>query len=92
MIGTPRMNSGMNSGAKKKYTCPLKGSFWLPPTEIVDAAISSPSRSAPPSPMKIFAGLKLWGRKPRQMPRVMMATSGPMLFSLMTPASTNCSL
>ena len=28
--------------------------------------------------MKMRAGLKLWGRKPRQMPSTMMATSGPM--------------
>ena len=30
--------------------------------------MSSPSRSAPASPMKIRAGWKLWGRKPRQAP------------------------
>ena len=45
-IGTPRMNSGMNSGAKKKYVWPLNGSLARPPTTIVDAAISRPSRSA----------------------------------------------
>lgn len=30
--------------------------------------ISSPMSMAPASPMKILAGLKLWGKKPRQAP------------------------
>ena len=49
-----------------------------PPTTLVDTAISSPSSSAPPSPMKIRAGLKLCGRKPTHSPTAMIATSGPM--------------
>ena len=40
----------------------------LPVIEIVAAASSSPSSSAPASPMKSRAGLKLCGRKPTQTP------------------------
>ena len=46
---------------------------------MVEAAMSRPSSRAPASPMKILAGWKLWGRKPRQMPQVTTAMSGPML-------------
>ena len=54
--GTPRMNSGMNSGAKKKNDWPEKGASVRPPTETVDAAINRPSNMEPPSPIMIRAG------------------------------------
>ena len=50
-----------------------------PPMTMVDAAMSSPRKCAPASPMKIRAGLKLKGRKPRQIPHAITATSAPML-------------
>ena len=40
--------------------------------------------------MKMRAGLKLWGRKPTHMPRVMTASSGPMLGGSRRPASLSC--
>src|SRR3954463_1647259 len=89
MIGTPRMTSGMNSGAKKKYDDPLNSASVLPPTLIVDAAINRPSKSAPQSPMKMRAGWKLYGRNPRQMPSAITASSGPMLPGASTPASSS---
>ena len=42
----------------------------LPTMETVAAASNRPSSSAPASPMKSRAGLKLCGRKPRHTPRV----------------------
>ena len=73
--GTPRMNSGMTSGARKKYVWPTKrwSGSARPPTTLVDTAISRPSSSAPLSPMKIRAGLKLCGRKPTHRPTAMIA-------------------
>ena len=71
----------MTNGARKKYDWPTKrcvSGSARPPTTLVDTAISRPSSSAPPSPMKIRAGLKLCGRKPRHSPTVMIAISGPM--------------
>ena len=56
MTGTPRITKGMNNGAKKKNELPEKLRSVLPPTTMVEAAMSNPSSSAPPSPMKIFAG------------------------------------
>ena len=77
------MNSGSTSGARKKNVWPMKR--WSvsarPPTTLVDTAISSPSSSAPLSPMKMRAGLKLWGRKPTHSPTAMIAISGPMFGS-----------
>ena len=49
-----------------------------PPITMVEALISRPSSSEPASPMKILAGWKLKGRKPRQTPQVTTAISGPM--------------
>ena len=40
---------------------------------------------APASPMKIRAGLKLWGRNPTAMPTTMTATSGPDVRALEQP-------
>ncbi len=87
MIGTPITMNGMNRGAKKKYTCPENSTSTWPPTSIVAAAMRPPSMSAPPSPMKIFAGCTLWGRKPRQMPAVISAISGLGLSGPMTATS-----
>ena len=88
-IGTPRITSGMNSGAKKKNVWPEKGWSVLPPTAIVAVAISRPSSSAPASPMKIRAGWTLWGRNPRQAPSVAAATTGPMLSAPMAPTPSS---
>ena len=47
-----------------------------PPTVIVVTAMSRPRNIAPASPMKIRAGLKLWGRNPTRHPTTIIATSG----------------
>jgi hypothetical protein len=63
-IGTPRITSGRNSGAKKKNAWPENSTSGgvFPPTAIVAAAISRPSCSAPASPMKMRAGWTFHGR------------------------------
>ena len=86
MMGTPRMTSGMNNGAKKKNELPEKLRSVRPPTTMVDAAMRRPSSSAPPSPMKIFAGWMLWGRNPMHAPSTTMAMSGPMLPAVRRPS------
>ena len=72
------MKTGIKRGAKKKKVTPLAGGV-RPPITIVEALIKSPSISAPASPMKSLAGWKLSRRKPRQMPQVRAAISGPTL-------------
>ena len=81
------MNSGITSGAKKNQDWPENGSSDWPPTAIVDAASSSPSMSAPLSPMKMLAGLKLNGRNPMHTPAVTTAINGPTLDGSSTPTS-----
>ena len=55
--GTARTSSGMAIGiAIAARSPPLGPSRFWPTPEIVATAISIPSRSAPESPMKIFAG------------------------------------
>ena len=53
--GTPRMKTGIKSGAKKKKVTPEVGGV-RPPITIVEALMRSPSNKAPASPMNIFAG------------------------------------
>ena len=89
-MGTPKMRSGIKSGAKKKYVWLLKSCVAgsaRPPTTLVEIASMRPSSNAPLSPMKILAGLKLCGRKPMHAPKVTAATSGPMLGSASKPKS-----
>ena len=78
----------MNSGARKKNDWPLKAASVEPPTDMVDAAISTPSSRAPQSPMKILAGCTFHGRKPTQAPSTTTAMSGPMLPGASTPTSS----
>ena len=59
-------------------------SVW-PTTDIVDAAINSPSNMAPASPMKILAGWKLWGRNPTHIPTMITENSGPDVSWTMVP-------
>ena len=87
--GTPRINSGITSGAKKNQDCPVNESSLCPPTAIVDEAINSPSNSAPLSPMKIFAGWKFQNRNPRHTPTVTTATSGPTLPANRAPSASS---
>ena len=61
-MGTPRMTSGRNSGAKKKNVWPRTSASVLPPMAMVAAAISTPRLSAPASPMNSLAGWKFHGR------------------------------
>ena len=42
-------------------------------------AMYSPKNNAPLSPIKILAGLKLCGKKPKHTPKAMIAMSGPIL-------------
>ena len=62
-----------------------------PPIVIVGTASNSPRNSAPASPMMIFAGFQLNGRKPKQMPTAMIAISGAMFEPSNRPASNNWS-
>ena len=55
----------------------------------VATARSRPRRNAPPSPIKMVAGLKLCGRNPIAIPAAMIATSGPKLGWLKSPRSDN---
>ena len=58
----------MNSGAKKKNVWLEESAREFPLTAMDDAAMSRPSRSAPPSPRNWAAGFQLCGRKPRHTP------------------------
>ena len=49
-------------------SCRTLAGSTLPVSEIVAAANNRPSSIDPESPMKIRAGLKLWGRNPAQNP------------------------
>ena len=75
----------MSNGAKKKYRCPRVATPGTarPPTTIVETATSRPRSIEPASPMKIFAGVKLYGRNPAQMPAVTAAINGPILDPVM---------
>ena len=57
---------GMKAGRAREPS-KLPGSI-CPVTMMVEAAETSPSCIAPESPMKMVAGLKLWGRKPTHTP------------------------
>jgi len=77
-MGMPRMTNGITSGAKKNQLCPVNESSLWPPTAMVELAMSSPRSRAPESPMKILAGCRFHGRKPRQTPTTITASNGPM--------------
>ena len=66
-----RIASGTTTGRKiatAELPLTLVLGSMLPVIEIVAAASSSPSSSAPASPMNSRAGWKLCGRKPTQQP------------------------
>ena len=70
-------------GARRRSTCcPENAKSVRPPIVIVGTASSTPRKSAPASPMMIFAGFQLNGRNPTQTPTAMIATSGAMLSPL----------
>ncbi len=60
-IGTPNANTGTANAT----TATL---FTIPETDVT--ASMYPNNSEPVSPMKIFAGLKLKGRNPREAPAI----------------------
>ena len=69
MIGTPMTKNGMNSGSEEEEHLAAERLVGLAADRAsVDAAMSSPSRSAPPSPMKMRAGWKLNGQEPEADP------------------------
>ncbi len=57
--GNERINNGSN---KLTVVSPFAG-----PTMLTAAKVN-PKKYDPPSPIKMRAGLKLWRRKPRQLP------------------------
>ena len=73
------MITGIARGAKKKYVLPENAKSVRPPIVIVGTASNTPRNNAPASPMMIFAGCQLNGRKPTHTPTMMIATSGAML-------------
>ena len=56
----------MNAGSSCSE--PIDAGSICPVTVTVETAMSIPITSAPPSPMKIFAGCQLKGRNPRVAP------------------------
>lgn len=68
--GSSRIDAGTISGKTVAATgfALTSAPLTVPVTEIIAAARSRPSRSAPESPMKIRASWKLCGRKPKQQP------------------------
>ena len=64
----------MNAGTSDDLpsVCSASG-LIVPVTEMAEVAISRPMRSAPASPMNIFAGCQLSGRNPAHAPTRMAA-------------------
>src|SRR5690625_5352189 len=75
--GTSRTAIGTRIGTKAGKSSARETTFGFtwPVTVTVDAASVSPKNMAPESPMKMRAGWKLWGEKPRQTPTSAAAKS-----------------
>ena len=71
----------VDGGSASKSNCPVR--------LVTDAASMRPMSIDPLSPMKMRAGLKLWGRKPRHAPASTAAISvGELIRSSATPEVT----
>src|SRR5690625_7787726 len=69
------MGTRIGTNAGKSSARDTTFGFTWPVTVTVDAASVSPKNMAPESPMKMRAGWKLWGKKPRQQPTRAATTS-----------------